>query len=78
MGAAVNAELKEFMDRAREAEAWAGIVPDPELRAQWIEIAAGYRTMARERLGILLNPAASMVPGGVPDSRAGPRQGNRQ
>ena len=65
----MDADLKEFMDRAREAEAWAGIVPDAALRAQWIEIAASYRIRARERLGILLNPA--MVPSRAPDSRAG-------
>ena len=65
MGAAVDAELKEFMDRAREAEAWAAIVPDATLRAQWIEIAAGYHTMARERLGVLLNPEALVPPPSV-------------
>ena len=52
----MDAALKEFMDRAREAEAWAGIVPDAALRAQWIEIAAGYHARARERLGALLGP----------------------
>ena len=58
----MDAELKEFMDRAREAEAWAGMVPDAALRAQWIELAASYHAMARERLGALLDPAASATP----------------
>jgi hypothetical protein len=61
-GATVDAEIKECMERAREADAWAGMVPDATLRAQWIEMAAGYRTMARARLEALLNPTASVPP----------------
>jgi hypothetical protein len=58
----MDAEVKEWMERAREAEAWAGMVPDARLRAQWIEIADGYHMRARSRLETLLNPAGSVAP----------------
>jgi len=58
----MDTEVREWMECAREADAWAGVVADPTLRAQWIEIADGYRTMARNRLEALLNPAGSMPP----------------
>jgi len=58
----MDAAVKECMERAREAEVWAGMVPDATLRAQWIEIADNYRAMARERLEILLNPSAAIPP----------------
>ena len=58
----MDTEVKEWMERAREADAWAGMVPDATLRAQWIDMAAGYRAMARERLEALLNPAPSVPP----------------
>jgi len=59
--AAVDAEVKEWMEFAREADAWAGMVADATIRAQWIEIADGYRLMARNRLEILLNPTAPVL-----------------
>jgi hypothetical protein len=58
----MDAEVKEWMARAREAEAWAGMVPDAALRAQWIEIADGYHMRARKRLEALLNPEGSVQP----------------
>ena len=52
----MDAKVKEWLEFAREADVWAGMMADPTLRAEWIEFAEGYRAMARNRLETLLNP----------------------
>jgi hypothetical protein len=61
----LDTEVRECIERARAADAWAAMVPDAALRAQWIEIADAYRSRARERLEALLNPAALVSPSTV-------------
>ncbi|HWU54411.1 MAG TPA: hypothetical protein VN175_02845 [Rhizomicrobium sp.] len=51
-------EVRELLLRAKEAEEWAATAGEP-LKLQWIEIANGYRLLAKERLEVLFSTGPS-------------------
>ena len=41
--------IREYLQRARQAEAWAAAVDDAFLKQQWLTIATSYRALAKAR-----------------------------
>jgi len=47
--------VNQYLQNAREAEAKASALPDLSQKAQWLEIANGYRNLAQARLGFTVD-----------------------
>lgn len=48
--------LEQYLTRAQEAEAWAGIAANATMKSQWREIANGYRNLAQARMYFAPSP----------------------
>jgi hypothetical protein len=66
--------VEQFIERAKEADAWADAAPNAFIEWQWREIASAYRSLAQVRLLSLKSEPPSDRPLPSPTSEAPPRK----
>lgn len=62
LGDAMADQYQDYLQRASEADANAGLAGNAQLKRQWREIANGYRNLAQLRLDLFPSAAALKLP----------------